>query len=289
VTGVQTCALPIFNAAEQAKPQATPQAGTTDGAFELAYWDSIKSSTNAADFKAYLEQFPKGRFAALARNRLGTLEPQVAAARATTLGTTSALRDLPKVGDTWTYNMFDRGRKADTLTVSIAGVSPEGRITEKLARGKFPNFSANRTFEPEFNPRAYQEIETPGQMYLPEFSPYIAPDASMICKNWDDLTPSLVAGMSDTRREVWSMKMQVLGSERIRVPAGEFMTIKVEGVTDTHVYQGRGGGSLRLTYWYAPQVKRTIRITRELRGFATNGGQRGQEDIYELANYKLKE
>src|SRR5207344_1097681 len=77
---------------EQAKQQAASPAASSTGptdAFELAYWDSIKTSTNPADFKAYLEQFPKGRFAGLARNRLGTPETQVAAARSSTLATSS--------------------------------------------------------------------------------------------------------------------------------------------------------------------------------------------------------
>ncbi len=270
--------------AEQAKAQAaTPTQMGTNDAFELAYWDSIKNSSNAADFKAYLEQFPKGRFAGLARNRLGTPETQVVAARATTLGTSSALRDLPKIGDRWTYNVFDRGSKTDTLTVSIDAVSPEGQVTERLARAKFPAFSATRTFEPEFNPHIYQEIDTPGQMFLPEFSPYVAPDASLIGKRWD-LIAALTAGLGNgpVRRDLWPVKMEIIGSEKIRVPAGEFMTIKVECVTKTD----SGGTSLKLTYWYASQVRRTIRFIREVRTAHSNARQ---EDIYELANYQLRE
>jgi hypothetical protein len=37
---------------------------------EMLFWDSIKDSENPEDFEAYLEQYPKGRFARLARNRL---------------------------------------------------------------------------------------------------------------------------------------------------------------------------------------------------------------------------
>jgi len=40
-------------------------------AFELSYWETIKNSTNPADFKAYLAQYPAGRFASLARIRAG--------------------------------------------------------------------------------------------------------------------------------------------------------------------------------------------------------------------------
>jgi hypothetical protein len=43
-------------------------------AFELSYWDSIKSSNNSDDFKSYLKEYPEGRFAALAKNRINQLE-----------------------------------------------------------------------------------------------------------------------------------------------------------------------------------------------------------------------
>lgn len=45
---------------------------------ELAFWDSVKSSTNAADYRAYLERFPKGNFVPLARGRLQQFEAATA-------------------------------------------------------------------------------------------------------------------------------------------------------------------------------------------------------------------
>lgn len=47
---------------------------------EALFWDTIKQSNDPADFRAYLEQFPEGTFAALARNRLAQFEPQQAPA-----------------------------------------------------------------------------------------------------------------------------------------------------------------------------------------------------------------
>ena len=41
---------------------------------EIAYWNSIKDSGNAANFKAYLDDFPNGRFRRLAENRLRELD-----------------------------------------------------------------------------------------------------------------------------------------------------------------------------------------------------------------------
>lgn len=43
---------------------------------EAMFWDTIKHSTDAADFEAYLEQYPKGAFAALARVKVKKYEKQ---------------------------------------------------------------------------------------------------------------------------------------------------------------------------------------------------------------------
>lgn len=63
-----------------AQPTAQP-AAVDPAAIELAYWDSVKASSNAGDFEAYLAQYPNGRFAALAKHRAATLKDatQVAA------------------------------------------------------------------------------------------------------------------------------------------------------------------------------------------------------------------
>jgi len=41
---------------------------------ELGFWDTIKGSDNPADFKAYLDSYPDGPFAATARSRLQQIE-----------------------------------------------------------------------------------------------------------------------------------------------------------------------------------------------------------------------
>jgi Caspase domain len=40
-------------------------------AIELAYWETIKNSTDPEDFKSYLQKYPNGQFADLARRRAG--------------------------------------------------------------------------------------------------------------------------------------------------------------------------------------------------------------------------
>lgn len=53
-------------------PSPDSQAGRTEGradVYELSFWESIRASENAAEYKAYLNAYPNGRFAALARAR----------------------------------------------------------------------------------------------------------------------------------------------------------------------------------------------------------------------------
>jgi formylglycine-generating enzyme required for sulfatase activity len=56
-------------------PPVTSTVSTLDpAAIELELWNSIKSSTDPDDFKAYLEKYPNGIFAGVARNRIRQLE-----------------------------------------------------------------------------------------------------------------------------------------------------------------------------------------------------------------------
>jgi len=74
----KAAAKPSAKPKAKPKPKPAPRKATPPasrggaGDAELMFWDSIKDSSNPADFEAYLEQYPKGRFARLARNRLGS-------------------------------------------------------------------------------------------------------------------------------------------------------------------------------------------------------------------------
>lgn len=55
-------------------PTPPPQVQQSGPDKEVVFWQSIKDSTNRADFEAYLTQYPKGAFVPLARNRLEALK-----------------------------------------------------------------------------------------------------------------------------------------------------------------------------------------------------------------------
>jgi formylglycine-generating enzyme required for sulfatase activity len=57
--------------------KSTPRKRANSGnasADEIAFWASIKDSTDPEDFKAYVQQYPNGKFVALAKNKLKALE-----------------------------------------------------------------------------------------------------------------------------------------------------------------------------------------------------------------------
>ncbi|WP_442875125.1 formylglycine-generating enzyme family protein [Cupriavidus sp. P-10] len=54
----------------------------TDEQYELSFWESIKNSNYAADYEAYLKQYPNGRFAVLAKARLERLKASAPPAKA---------------------------------------------------------------------------------------------------------------------------------------------------------------------------------------------------------------
>jgi tetratricopeptide (TPR) repeat protein len=60
----------VTNSATNAANANTPNVAMVDpAAIELSFWESIKNSTNPDDFKAYLDKYPDGQFAALAKSR----------------------------------------------------------------------------------------------------------------------------------------------------------------------------------------------------------------------------
>lgn len=59
----------FFAGTNKERVAALPTQSLDPAAVELAYWESIKDSRDPEDFKAYLQKYPDGQFASLARRR----------------------------------------------------------------------------------------------------------------------------------------------------------------------------------------------------------------------------
>jgi hypothetical protein len=130
----------------------TPALPTTPSLEEEAvFWQSIAQSNNAADFDEYLRQYPQGRFAGLAHNRLAALRPApVLPAPAPMMDTQEIARvlktELRRVGcyagnidETWGRPASEALQRFNQLAgtkldVRVASVDSIAAIRERLGR-----------------------------------------------------------------------------------------------------------------------------------------------------------
>lgn len=87
-------------------------------AAELSYWESIRNSTNPEDFKAYLEKYPNGQFAELAKLRVRRARP---------VGTPSSgdAAAAERVRNTRVFEVRDASKTSGWLTVAPGSVTFE--------------------------------------------------------------------------------------------------------------------------------------------------------------------
>lgn len=103
---------------------AGPVRGTPDQ--ETTFWTSIADSTDPADFEAYLQQFPDGVFAPLARNRLAALGQQEATPGA---ADNAGAADAAAAGASGLP-----GEGAESAPAVVAALTPEEPDPVELAR-----------------------------------------------------------------------------------------------------------------------------------------------------------
>ncbi len=272
---------------------------------ELAFWDSVKASRDRADFEAYLERYPQGSFAALARNRIAQLAPKPAVAAAPVPAPTpvpspapspaaapapapatlpaqvasiapspaASRPGMPKAGDRWTYRYVDPSRPSDasTLSVEVKGAAGDA-ILEAATRsdGK----SSEWAYGPGTSLIGFDTMTT--------FSPYLAAfDGLRDGQSWGDIEFQRLGNCSNGRAQCRATG-KVVRRERIATPAGTFDALRVE-VTITGSMFGRPAtlGSTDFVFWYAEAVKRFVKASA--RSFNT---PRPDMDV-ELVSYQL--
>jgi uncharacterized caspase-like protein len=230
--------------------------------FELAFWESIRSSTAKSDYEAYLQQYPQGRFAPLARARIAAVkgdrvagvspsqssapapsgqpsspaaassaakgQDKVAVAKpgaaAPQASVLAAAKEalLPKVGDRWTYRHVDGFKSTSAGTLTYH--------VKKISDAGI--FEALQTSIKEgqisqilIEPEArifYRQNLFNGE-WPPDFAPYL--------QAFHDLregaalpSPEYWASKSGYR---FPLNMRVVGKETVAVPGGKFEAIKV--------------------------------------------------------------
>jgi hypothetical protein len=172
------------NDAETARNGVANETKFDPAAFELSYWDTIKSSSNAEDFKAYLEKYPDGQFATLAKNRINNLtaplkleEPKstASAGNATELAFWDAIKTSTDPEDFRAYlKKYPAGAFVDLANNRINSLSAEAN--EKALAAATPKEEPPRQFEvrngkTNFAPKGTLVVSASGIYFVEKGSP----------------------------------------------------------------------------------------------------------------------
>jgi hypothetical protein len=151
-------------------PQASsaPDPKTLD----LAFWESVRGSSDIADYKAYLEQFPSGVFAAIARNKIAAMS---VAARST-------VASGPTAPDS-------ASSRTASAPVPAAPKPQPPRASTRLAA----DASSSPPAKPSPSPQAVPHGEEPLQSLVKSIASAVNPNTSKNTPNKDALR-----GMTDT-------------------------------------------------------------------------------------------
>jgi uncharacterized caspase-like protein len=262
---------------------------------EIAFWNSIQGSSRADEYRAYLRQYPNGRFVALAQARIkanaapalatkapAELDPSVANAKSDVAPVTQAApmavrpEMLPHSGDTWRYRVQDQFRLGDLfVTAKVDTVTAQGVAETWTTTSDAQVRTALVSQAPGFN-------VLPGwTLTPPEFSPYL--QASGL------LQPGREIGEQQrlVDQTMVALHATIEGDEEIAVPAGRFRTTKVV-LRGQSAARSRGAAKavpvlIEQTVWYAPAVKRMVKQTVSTRV----GGALTEATSFELTEFKL--
>ena len=127
--------LAVTNSATNAASSNTPNVNLVDpAAIELSYWDTIKNSNNPEDFKAYLEKYPDGQFASLAKSRSQASKPLGGAGGGDSVEMLywNAIKDSRNPADLRAYvTKFPSGLFVELASNRIASLEAEARESAK--------------------------------------------------------------------------------------------------------------------------------------------------------------
>lgn len=214
---------------------------------------------------------------------------------------------LPTVqaGDRWQYRINDayNGNPVGTLRVQIEETGPEHIVARETERDGDGDAGVRRTFTREWNPESGRMpaglplapfthgIESGTALkYAPAYPALRFPLARG--KRWNERI--LATDPATQKRVAIRVRARVVGSERIKVPAGEFDAIKVR--REVFYEDGewwRSPTEALETDWYAPEINAVVQRYTESQFWdyssgSNNGGadlRLGDRRVIELESY----
>ena len=256
-------------------PAAAPVLQTDGTTLELAFWDSADRGNTAADYTAYLNKYPNGQFAELARNRVERLSAAVqvasiAPAPAPDRATSVSAPALPKAGDFWRYRGSNQNGP-DAPTYRVADVRGD-RIEIRYASNI--NEQMTLVLNADWNPVAQLGQRGADDVRFVPFAPYfqfpLAPG-----KKWRGQYKGECGPLCSFEVDC---EYEVRGWETISVPAGKFEALRIDSRDNYRHAFGMTSVGTR-SAWLVPKLKHPVKFEYHY------GGKRLHE--YELESYQI--
>jgi len=200
-------------------------------------------------------------------------------------GSAAAAPGLPAAGTTWVYSHVERifGRRQTEITVQVLRV--DGQVLEEslsAASGASVRRAVNA------GDPTLLEYQISGNAVLIEPPPYLvaasggkAPVDAIVKTGY----PTGGQGVP-----AWIYTTQVQDWEQVTVPAGTFRALRIDVAGRRANQPGGQGfvtGEFLITAWYAPEVKRFVRMEHRVKsGAFSSRGQVVGEDVVELLAYR---
>ena len=259
--------LPDGPTSRQTLPATTPDPASV----ELAFWESVERANTDADYAAYLEKYPEGQFAGLARNRLAkpAAGQRLALANPTPSGSTEPIASLPlpAVGDFWRYQ--GKGQRGiDQMTQTVTNIHPDGF---DLAIASTLSGTVNIKLDARWNMKELSGILP--IRYEPAAQNHQFP--MLPGKSWQGRYKGECGFLCDHEIDY---AHKIAGWETVSVPAGTFNALRIDS-TETTRYSSVAPMTTRRTVWLVPALRVPAKIHYHYHDNKTQD--------YELESYRL--
>jgi hypothetical protein len=181
-----------------------------------------------------------------------------------------------KVGDRWTYRRMDYEANRSRGNYEMHVVFAERGVIQVVTDQR--SGETDTTYTSDWN-----AVTLPGRVFSPHTGWLIFPLRSGASYR----AAFEVVQLKRDHKVRHEYQVKVMGWEEVTVPAGKFRALKVESegsfqrADDAFV-----SGKARSVIWYAPEVRRWVKMTREERPNRRRGG--GDHSGEELVEYKLQ-
>jgi hypothetical protein len=180
------------------------------------------------------------------------------------------------VGDRWSWQHTNglANERDFTQIEDVIQVSDHEIRTRVRVKGKSGNGIATYTLE--WNP-----LDVCSSQYTPYLKELAFP--LEVGKKWDGTADKML--FSNGKHGKFLLKGEVVAFEKVTVPAGTFDAYKINVILDaTGTDEDANIGNTVESYWYAPSVKRYVKLENTFR----RDGRVRSQDIYELLEYSLR-